>query len=192
MANVAKYDKERVIRQAMLLFWKQGFHATSTRELQKVVNLRPGSFYAAFGSKEALFREVINQYYRDSRALLHEIVAEQNSVLLGLREFVKKVVLDRRASAPSDLCLLVKTITELTDQHAELLAESRLLLKQMEAEFCLLFEQAINQGELSNEATPKLLARSLMAQIMGLRSYLRGCNQPEMVENMVDDLFVRF
>ncbi|WP_299177881.1 TetR/AcrR family transcriptional regulator [uncultured Neptuniibacter sp.] len=192
MANVAKYDKERVIRQAMLLFWKQGFHATSTRELQKVVNLRPGSFYAAFGSKEALFREVINQYYRDSRALLHEIVAEQNSVLLGLREFVKKVVLDRRASAPSDLCLLVKTITELTDQHAELLAESRLLLKQMEAEFCLLFEQAINQGELSNEAPPKLLARSLMAQIMGLRSYLRGCNQPEMVEDMVDDLFVRF
>lgn len=192
MANVAKYDKERVIRQAMLLFWKQGFHATSTRELQKVVNLRPGSFYAAFGSKEALFREVINQYYRDSRALLHEIVAEQNSVLLGLREFVKKVVLDRRASAPSDLCLLVKTITELTDQHAELLAESRLLLKQMEAEFCLLFEQAINQGELSNEETPKLLARSLMAQIMGLRSYLRGCNQPEMVEGMVDDLFVRF
>lgn len=192
MANVAKYDKERVIRQAMLLFWKQGFHATSTRELQKVVNLRPGSFYAAFGSKEALFREVINQYYRDSRALLHEIVAEQNSVLLGLREFVKKVVLDRRASAPSDLCLLVKTITELTDQHAELLAESRLLLKQMEAEFCLLFEQAINQGELSNEEIPKLLARSLMAQIMGLRSYLRGCNQPEMVEGMVDDLFVRF
>lgn len=192
MANVAKYDKERVIRQAMLLFWKQGFHATSTRELQKVVNLRPGSFYAAFGSKEALFREVINQYYRDSRALLHEIVAEQNSVLLGLREFVKKVVLDRRASAPSDLCLLVKTITELTDQHAELLAESRLLLKQMEAEFCLLFEQAINQGELSNEENPKLLARSLMAQIMGLRSYLRGCNQPEMVEGMVDDLFVRF
>lgn len=192
MANVAKYDKERVIRQAMLLFWKQGFHATSTRELQKVVNLRPGSFYAAFGSKEALFREVINQYYRDSRALLHEIVAEQNSVLLGLREFVKKVVLDRRASAPSDLCLLVKTITELTDQHAELLAESRLLLKQMEAEFCLLFEQAINQGELSNEEIPKLLARSLMAQIMGLRSYLRGCNQPEMVESMVDDLFVRF
>lgn len=68
MVNVAKYDREAVIRQAMLLFWEKGFYATSTRDLQQTINLRPGSFYAAFGSKESLFREALRCYAGESRS----------------------------------------------------------------------------------------------------------------------------
>ncbi|MFQ3195590.1 MAG: TetR/AcrR family transcriptional repressor of nem operon, partial [Colwellia sp.] len=50
MVNKVKFERDDVIRKASQLFWEKGFHATSTRDLQEVVNMRPGSIYAAFGS----------------------------------------------------------------------------------------------------------------------------------------------
>ncbi|MEP3563102.1 MAG: helix-turn-helix domain-containing protein, partial [Marinobacter sp.] len=57
MANKVKFERENVVRVASELFWKKGFHATSTRDLQDAVNMRPGSIYSAFGSKEGLYSE---------------------------------------------------------------------------------------------------------------------------------------
>ena len=52
MANKVKFEREQVVYAASQLFWEKGFHATSTRDLQDAINMRPGSIYAAFGSKE--------------------------------------------------------------------------------------------------------------------------------------------
>jgi len=57
MANKVKFERENVIRVASQLFWEKGFTATSTRDLQEAINMRPGSIYAAFGSKEVLYSE---------------------------------------------------------------------------------------------------------------------------------------
>ena len=45
--------------------------------------------------------------------------------------------------------MLVKTVSELSDEHPELLAEAQRLLQMMEQEFALLFSEAIRSGELN-------------------------------------------
>lgn len=62
MARPRDFDKDKALDEAVALFWRQGFAATSVRGLCDALGLQPGSFYAAFESKEACFRQVLERY----------------------------------------------------------------------------------------------------------------------------------
>ncbi|NBB84288.1 MAG: TetR family transcriptional regulator, partial [Alphaproteobacteria bacterium] len=47
MARKATFDRAAVLDKAMALFWAKGYHATSLRDLEAALDLRPGSIYAA-------------------------------------------------------------------------------------------------------------------------------------------------
>jgi TetR/AcrR family transcriptional repressor of nem operon len=54
--------RERLINSARYLFWERGFAGTSMADLLAHAEVNSGSFYHFFESKEALLREVLNQY----------------------------------------------------------------------------------------------------------------------------------
>ncbi|EAR62448.1 TetR/AcrR family transcriptional regulator [Neptuniibacter caesariensis] len=189
MANVAKYDRDEVIHKAMMLFWEKGFNATSTRDLQDAVNLRPGSFYAAFGSKEALFSEALKLYASESHDYLLNMSAENDSAMGVIRAFMQGIILGRKKVAPSEMCMLVKTIAELTDEHSVLLEQSRELLKNTERQLAQLLEKAQQEGEFSKHKSCSHTASYLMVQIMGLRTYMRNSQSPKLIESLLDEMF---
>src|SRR5437762_7214529 len=58
-----EFDRQEALERAMELFWAQGYEGTTLADLQKAMGgITAPSFYAAFGSKEALFREVVDLY----------------------------------------------------------------------------------------------------------------------------------
>ena len=189
MANVAKYDRDDVIRKAMLLFWEKGFNGTSTRDLQRAVDLRPGSIYSAFGSKEGLFKEALRYYSATTYALMQEKIQQQGSPLAGLQAFIHCSVISNRSSAPSDMCMLVKTVAELTDSSPELLHESQALMKKGELSFARVLQEAQAQGELPSSVDPQALAKYIQVQMIGLRTYLRTSNDVAAVEKLITDIF---
>lgn len=58
------FDRAAALAAATRLFWQNGYEATSIHDLTQVMGIRPGSLYAAFGDKKALFNEVIEAYGR--------------------------------------------------------------------------------------------------------------------------------
>jgi AcrR family transcriptional regulator len=46
----------------MLLFWRHGYEGVSIAQLTHAMGVRPASLYAAFGSKEDLYREALKHY----------------------------------------------------------------------------------------------------------------------------------
>ena len=189
MANTAKFNRREVLEKATRLFWQKGFHATSTRDIQQAIDLRPGSIYAAFGSKSGLFREVLHFYADDMTAQLHACLAREATVLGGIRAFFRQTLLCKEGNAPSELCLLAKSLSELEDSEAELLRETRELLAATEAQLRDLVRRAQENGELPAEVRADLLARQLQVQLIGLRSYLRASGDPSAVAEVVDNLF---
>lgn len=188
MTTVIKYDRQDVVQKATDLFWKKGYHATSMRNLQEAVDLRPGSIYAGFGSKEGLFKETLQHYASMSLALLHSFSETHDSPLEALQAFVTSVVTVSKTQAPSNMCMLVKTISELTDDNAELVAEAQQLLADVENVFEDLFAQAQARGELNASKDPKRLASLLQLQLMGLRAYVRS-NKEANIEELIEDAF---
>jgi len=57
------FDRDAALEQAMCLFWKHGYEGVSLDLLrQEMGKISSASFYAAFGSKEALYRETLALY----------------------------------------------------------------------------------------------------------------------------------
>jgi AcrR family transcriptional regulator len=56
------FDRAAALRRAMELFWAKGYDGTSLSDLTAAMGINSPSVYAAFGSKEALFREAVNLY----------------------------------------------------------------------------------------------------------------------------------
>ncbi len=58
-----EFDRADAVRAAVRLFWEHGYEATSLAQLRAAMgDLSAASFYAAFGSKEGLFREAVAEY----------------------------------------------------------------------------------------------------------------------------------
>lgn len=187
MVNTVKHDRAEVLDKATNLFWEKGFHATSMRNLQEHIDMRPGSIYAAFGSKEGLFKESLRHYAKVSFERLSESADAVESPLEALKTFIKTAVLSCREDSPSEMCMLVKTISELTEENGELLAEAKSLLKMMEDAFTNLIEEAQAAGEVDPAKDAGRLARYLQMQLIGLRVYARVTPDEKRLVAMIDD-----
>src|ERR1039457_1871655 len=62
--------RERLISSARYLFWERGFAGTSMADLLAHAEVNSGSFYHFFESKEALLREVLDQYLQSLRPMV--------------------------------------------------------------------------------------------------------------------------
>lgn len=61
-----EFDRAAALRRAMELFWERGYEGTSLHDLTAAMGINRPSLYAAFGSKEDLFREAVALYDSDS------------------------------------------------------------------------------------------------------------------------------
>jgi AcrR family transcriptional regulator len=85
-----EFDRDEALRKAMELFWEQGYEATSLADLQKVMGgITPPSFYAAFGSKETLFREAIELYKKTHGAPIAKALAEGPTARASIEAFLR-------------------------------------------------------------------------------------------------------
>ena len=190
MANRVKFERENVVRVASQLFWQKGFHATSTRDLQEAVNMRPGSIYSAFGSKEGLYCESLKDYTVQMKTQIEGFLSSADTVLGGLRAFVENVVIKTKDCRPSAICMLVKANSEFAEKDSKLYELSLDLMAQFEAYLTQIFEQAINNGELSNTLTAVEYARFFQVQFTGLRGYFNRPNVEQFAEPMINQMFM--
>ncbi|WP_158968380.1 TetR/AcrR family transcriptional regulator [Paraglaciecola sp. L3A3] len=191
MANKVKFERENVIRVACQLFWQKGFHATSTRDLQEAINMRPGSIYSAFGSKEGLYSESLKDYTVQIKNQIEGFLSSADTVLGGLRAFVENVIIKTKDCSPSAICMLVKANSEFAEKDSTLCELSLDLAAQFETYLTQLFEQAINNGELNSNVTGLEYARFFQVQFTGLRGYFNRPDVEQLAQPMINQMFIQ-
>ncbi|MGV6490673.1 TetR/AcrR family transcriptional regulator [Stenotrophomonas rhizophila] len=88
----------------MLAFWDHGYDRTSVAALAELMRIRPPSFYAAFGSKEALFLEAL-ELYRETIGTKTMATLESASGRSAIAAFLKQSVVNATTRASSG-CLI--------------------------------------------------------------------------------------
>lgn len=167
MPRRPSFDRSELIATAKDLFWNQGWAGTSLKDLEAVLKLKPGSFYAAFGSKDALFELTLDKYAEEGATRLEDLAQEFGP--LGALQRYPALVIDT-TYAPARACMLAKTLIELHHQTDHPLAKrAEEHLRTMEARFANLFEQAQAAGEIPSDPSPAILARKYQSDLMGLR-----------------------
>jgi len=69
------FDREQGIAIAQALFHQRGFDAVSLADLTEAMNIKPPSFYAAYGSKAELFERVMHRYASENALPMDTLLA---------------------------------------------------------------------------------------------------------------------
>ncbi|MBB2971502.1 TetR/AcrR family transcriptional regulator [Mesorhizobium sp. RMAD-H1] len=179
MARPREFDRDEALLKARDAFWERGYEGTSISDLVGTLGLAPARIYAAFGSKEDLFREAVALYEAQeggfvARALEEELTARE-AVDRMLREAVETYT---RPGRPRG-CLVVSAATSCSAENEQIrdwLAERRLM--QTNAIVARL-EKAVRDGELGPETQVQAMGDSLAALLHGLSIQARDGVPPE-------------
>ena len=188
MSRTALYNRQDALERALQLFWQKGFHATSLKDIEEALDMRPGSIYAAFGSKDGLFQEALDYYARLGLSELERVMGAYQSPLLGLAAFVRQLGGIRDKGLPSQACMLVKSLLELGAREQTALQKVEMLLAGMELRFINYFTEAQRLGELDSKLDPTRLGRRLQAEIMGLRAFAQRDVESAAVQALAEDM----
>ncbi len=108
MARPKNYQRDDVINQALEVFWRKGYAATSLSDLTEITGLNKRSLYNEFGSKEALFLEVLSHY----RSLRAPVIERLTHPPLGLHN-IRQLYLKMAEAIDCRGCLLALSLNEL-------------------------------------------------------------------------------
>lgn len=164
-----EFETQAAVDQAMLLFWERGYEATSLAELKAAMGgLSTASFYAAFGSKEALFRQVVRRYLdtygRVTAPLRDPARAARAAVEATLRDSARMQTGDGHPPG----CLIVLSAIACSIVNGpirEMLAAER---RRNRAGLLACVARAVAAGELRDRADTTALATLLESVLLGI------------------------
>lgn len=173
-----EFDREAALQIAVKLFFKHGYEGVSIADLTQAMNISPPSLYAAFGGKEALYREALDAYLRrKSLAPMENAGCIRDKVETLLRETVRAVT---EPGYPAG-CMVVGGMLYCAAEHESLASTLTELRNARCKEVAAMLEQAVATGELPPETDPVAISRYLGALIQGIAIQARdGATQEEL------------
>ncbi|WP_417241350.1 TetR/AcrR family transcriptional regulator [Celeribacter sp.] len=188
MARAAPYDRDAALDAAMALFWDKGYHATSLKDLEATLAMKPGSIYAAFTSKENLYLLALERYFETSRSGIRAAMARAPSPLTGLANHFRGFARLAPHDTARQACMMTKTLIDTRTTDPAIVEQARGYLAAMQQEFSACFARAVAIGELPDTADPDRLARRYLANISALRIELARGAPPEDVLTLAEDM----
>ncbi|WP_017537468.1 TetR/AcrR family transcriptional regulator [Nocardiopsis halophila] len=180
-----RFDRQAALRTAMRLFWQHGYEGTSLTMLTSAMGITPTSLYAAFGSKDGLFREAVELYSAPEASPTDRAMGAPTA-----REAVERM-LRGNADAYADPdtppgCMVVLSGINLAEGHEHvgryLAGLRRADLDKVRARI----RRGVEEGDLPAGADPDVLASFAVTVLHGLSVQARDGAGRERLQAVVD------
>jgi AcrR family transcriptional regulator len=112
-----KFDRDLALHRAMAVFRERGYDAASIGELTAAMGINSPSLYAAFGCKEALFREALELYVATDGATTERALADAPRAREAVDAMLRGAALGFTAERPGRGCLVVLGATHRTPEN---------------------------------------------------------------------------
>ena len=161
------FDLGEALERAMRLFWRNGYLGTSISDLTEGMGISRASLYAAFGSKEELYKSALDRYGAGPTCYQRE--ALEKSTAYGVAEHVLNGVIES-ALHPRNPRGCMWVVGLLSCGEPESSVKQDLIARRSADEERLVkrFRRAVAEGDLPRGADPKALTRYLGTVNFGL------------------------
>lgn len=162
------FDRQEALAKAMLLFWENGYVATSISDLTKALGITTPSLYCAFGDKATLFNECIDYYLAHEACPIITIMKQAKTAKVAIEllmyDTAKKLAQPDKPSG----CMLITATMNGTKQIEEV--HQNVQEKRHKYQEILLdrLEQGIKEGDISPETSIQAIADFYITIINGL------------------------
>lgn len=152
------------------------------------MNMKPGSIYAAFHSKEQLYSSAMQSYFEVARDAFREEMSLAASPLTGLADLLRTY-----AQLPSDhperqICMLMKTIIDTQTTEPALSHQAKEHLGAIRTEIAAVFEDARKKGEIPVNSDCNRLAQRFQANLNALRVELHQSIEGQDLKPLAEDM----
>ncbi|MFQ5700555.1 MAG: TetR/AcrR family transcriptional regulator [Acidobacteriota bacterium] len=179
--------RERLVRSAAGLMGDKGYGAVSVQDLCEHADVRKGSFYHFFSSKEDLVIAAIDAFWQDYRARIREAVSGDRPPLEKIRRYLhihydlqsKYLLTEGRVMG----CPLGNIALELGKDEERIRREIDTVFTRCTAPLEEVLEEAMAAGEIP-EGDPKLTADKLFAYVEGVVLLAKAKNDLELIKSL--------
>jgi AcrR family transcriptional regulator len=167
------FDVDKALGDALGIFLEKGYEGAHLGDLTRAMGINPPSLYAAFGSKEGLFRQVLDRYLDERDGFLRHALAAPTAY-----ETIERLMLGSvERQTPQDRapgCLLVHGALACADQADPIRDALKRGRRTGELALAERLSRARAADDLPPTADPDGLARYVYAVLNGMAVQAAG------------------
>ncbi|MFE1383843.1 TetR/AcrR family transcriptional regulator [Streptomyces sp. NPDC058740] len=180
--------RERLVEATGELMGSRGYAALGVAEICARAEVKKGSFYYFFESKQALTVEVVNAYWDAQRARWTAALSADAPALDRLRDVLAGPAAVQRSAKESSGnvvgCLLGNLALELSTQEPDVRARLDGIFDEQTALIEGVLAEAAAEGAIPADRTGTGPARAVIAQLEGLVLLAKLKNDPAVLDGL--------
>lgn len=162
------FDKSAALERAMEVFWIKGYEGASMTDLTSAMGIASPSLYAAFGSKEELFRQAVQHYGATQGVEIWGGVEQAKTAYEAIECYLMQTarVFTRRNRPPG--CLIVLSALH-PNEHSDTVRRELINMRAQNVEgLKQRLQQGVTTGEISPRADLDAIARYFVTVQQGM------------------------
>jgi AcrR family transcriptional regulator len=179
-----EFDRDEALRRVQALFWERGYEGVTLSDLVQATGLASARLYAAFGSKEQMFRESVQLYERAEGGFADRALADEPAVTAALERLLLDAIDVYTRPTPRG-CLVVTAATNCTSSHRDLqewLAQHR---RRRTMSIVNRLQRAAKDGDLPAKTDIESLGQAFATFLNGLSTQARDGVSSEQLRRTV-------
>jgi AcrR family transcriptional regulator len=173
MARPKEFDQDTALHKAIRLFSQQGFAATSTDELMRVMDVGRQSMYDTFGDKRALFLRALQTYVNESVNTIRDALEAPGPALAAIQNALVSFA-ERKDLSSAEGCMGINAVCEFGQRDREVNQIVREAARRQREVLMIVLTRAKSRGEMSEAVDLNSLADFFESTLAGIRVAAKG------------------
>ncbi|MFI2222934.1 TetR/AcrR family transcriptional regulator [Streptomyces fradiae] len=180
--------RERLLDAAGTLMRHRGYSGLGVAEICAAADVKKGSFYHFFTSKQDLTLRAIDAYWEEQHRAWSAALEGADPALARLRRLLEGMAdFQRRAKEECgavDGCLLGNLALELSTQEPDVRARLEEIFDAQTALIARVLDEAAAEGAVPRERAGRPVARAVIAHLEGLVLFAKLKNDPAVLDTL--------
>ena len=176
-----EFDTELALGAALRVFWAKGYEGASLSDLTDEMGITRPSLYAAFGNKEALFRQALDLYERDKLTYIGDAIKAPTA-----RDVAERLLMGSVDAATTGDCKgCMGVIASVACQSVEPSIRDDVNARAESSRRAIIarMQQAIDAGEFRVATEAEAITRYLLAIMQGISVQAQsGASRDELLQ----------
>lgn len=178
-----EFDVEEALAAALRVFWTKGYEGASLTDLTEAMGITRPSLYAAFGNKEALFKQALDLYEHEKLAYVR--CALEAPTARGVAQRMLEGTIENITSECRG-CLGVMASVSCSNAGSPIRDDVQARTQSARNALVARMQQGIDDGDFTMPVSADAMTRYLMAVMQGISVQAGAGASREQLQQVVD------